>query len=213
MGRLSKNIKYAKGLRTGSAAFKKGKGISKEILKAASYILSHQGYPNFTLRNIANRVGISLGNLQYYYKTKDDLLRELLQYTNDEYDKDYSKIFSDVPDTPEDRFKIIVDYLLADTKNPSVRGFIFQVWALSTYDAYAEHCMEEMYGHYHGVIAGIIAELNPSLSKRDCNDRATIIQSLIEGSHYSVVMKHGKLVQRPGLDNLIKKRVFQIATR
>ena len=213
MPKISRNIQSAKGLRNGTATISKGKARSDEILRTAQHILVHEGYERFTLRNIATNVGIRLGNLQYYYKTKADLLREMLQYANEISDLEYGEMFSKVSDNPKDRFRTIVNYLLDDLKQPEVRGLFLQSWALATHDDYAEHCMEETSTNYRDVLAVVIAELTPGLSKRELNNRATLIHSMIEGSHFSLSLKRGRLVQRPGLDDLIKDRVYNIATR
>ena len=215
MGKVktSRNIQSAKGLRSGTATIAKGKARTDDILRTAQHILSHEGHEKFTLRNIATKVGIRLGNLQYYYKTKADLLREMLQYASEVSDLEYDEMFSKVSNNPEDRFRAIVNYLLDDLKQSEVRGLFLQSWALATHDDYAEHCMEETSAHYRDVLSAIITELNPDLSKGELNDRATLIQSMIEGSHFSLSLKRGRLVQRRGLDDLIKDRVYHIATR
>ena len=58
-----------------------GKGAARrdEILAEARAILVDEGLDRFVLREIAARVGILLGNLQYYYATRDDLLEALVR--------------------------------------------------------------------------------------------------------------------------------------
>ena len=43
------------------------------------------GYGGFTMRRIAARAGITIGNLNYYYRTKEDLLQDLLEYVINDY--------------------------------------------------------------------------------------------------------------------------------
>lgn len=201
------------GLRTGTASFAKGKARSVEILQAAQYILAHEGYENFTMRNIGARVGIRLGNLQYYYQTKTDLLRDLLKFVGESYDQQYVKLFAKIPDDPALRFKAVIDYLLADLKKLEVRGFFAQTRALMTHDAYVGELMAEAYAYYRSVLSGLVSHLNPALSKRDSDQRAALIQALIEGSTFTQTLQGARLVQQPGLDDLIRERAYRIATR
>ncbi|MEW5784514.1 MAG: helix-turn-helix domain-containing protein [Bacillota bacterium] len=56
------------------------------IIQAAASVVSEEGVQKATLRAIANRAGISVGALYYYYKTKDDLLYDLVnQNTSESY--------------------------------------------------------------------------------------------------------------------------------
>ncbi len=48
-------------------------------------LLIQGGGENLSMRKIAEKAGISLGNLQYHYKTKEDLLTALLNEFLDQY--------------------------------------------------------------------------------------------------------------------------------
>jgi AcrR family transcriptional regulator len=49
-----------------------------QIIRAARDTLIHRGYHGFTMRGVAAECGISVGNLNYYYANKADLLADLL---------------------------------------------------------------------------------------------------------------------------------------
>jgi AcrR family transcriptional regulator len=56
--------------------------ISKKdkILKVANKLLVEEGSSNFSMRKVATEASMSLGNLQYYFKTKTDLINGILEY-------------------------------------------------------------------------------------------------------------------------------------
>ena len=64
--------------RARSATYEKGHARIEAILDAASEVLITKGYKKLTLRQIALRAGIKVGNLTYYYSTKEALLQDLL---------------------------------------------------------------------------------------------------------------------------------------
>ena len=212
MKMASAQLPPANGLRSGTATIAKGQRRVDKVLRAARKILALEGYPNFTMRNVAARSGISLGNLQYYFPTKNALLRELIEYNEKTHDVDYKAIFVKA-DNPEDCFYALVDYLLDDLEKPLVRGFLFQVWALTTHDDYVETCMEKAFAHYRSVVSRAIAGLNPRMSKVERARRAAAIQSIIEGSQLTRVKQGKRFVQRPGLRKLIRSEAFQIVIR
>ncbi len=63
-----------------SGAHKTVKGAARrlEILSAAIDVFAERGYEGASLREIGDRVGISKGNLSYYFVVKDDLLFEIV---------------------------------------------------------------------------------------------------------------------------------------
>ena len=53
----------------------KGKKRISEIMEACKTVLIDKGYTQFSLRNIAREAGMHLSNLQYYFHTREELLK------------------------------------------------------------------------------------------------------------------------------------------
>lgn len=49
-------------------------GLKEEILETARRLFAEQGYNSVSMRDIAGTLGISVGNLTYYFKKKEDLI-------------------------------------------------------------------------------------------------------------------------------------------
>ena len=56
---------------------KKGNNTKNQILDCAREVFSEEGYSKAGISAISVRSGIALGNITYYFKKKDDLVREL----------------------------------------------------------------------------------------------------------------------------------------
>lgn len=61
---------------------KKSDIAKSEIIEAARKVLSQVGVQNMTLQAVADAASISKGALYYYYKTKDDILYEIMEQDN-----------------------------------------------------------------------------------------------------------------------------------
>jgi AcrR family transcriptional regulator len=61
------------------------KGLKREFFEAAVNLFASKGYENVSLNEIAEKVGKKAGNLNYYYRTKDELLAEIYQYYESKY--------------------------------------------------------------------------------------------------------------------------------
>jgi AcrR family transcriptional regulator len=59
-----------------------GAGISarEQIVRAAADSLLENGYAGTSVRSIASRAGVAIGNLQYYFPSKSELLVEAWRY-------------------------------------------------------------------------------------------------------------------------------------
>lgn len=65
-------------MKTGSARSSKGEARREAIEAEARRMLLDEGYSAVSLRKIAAELGISVGNLQYYFPTKDSLVEAIL---------------------------------------------------------------------------------------------------------------------------------------
>ena len=71
-----------------------------KILKAAFFLFSEIGYSTTTTRMIAEKAGVSLSTIPYYFETKSNLHDAVLQIAS----KQYIEYLSPVPKTIEDLF-------------------------------------------------------------------------------------------------------------
>ena len=55
-------------------------GAREQIVRAAAESLLESGYAGTSVRTIAARAGVAIGNLQYYFPTKSELLVEAWRY-------------------------------------------------------------------------------------------------------------------------------------
>src|SRR5579875_202030 len=55
-------------------------GVREQIVRAAAESLLENGYAGTSVRVIASRAGVAIGNLQYYFPTKSELLVEAWRY-------------------------------------------------------------------------------------------------------------------------------------
>src|SRR5687768_2819799 len=97
----------------------KGFDRALEILNAARDIFAREGYANLSMRAVAARLGITLGAVQHYYKTKDALLEAMLLHTSDNYHSAIDRIVASMPKASRiGRFKAVTRFFIEDVKTP-----------------------------------------------------------------------------------------------
>jgi AcrR family transcriptional regulator len=91
-----------------------------KILKTAGLLFSQRGYFAVSMQDVANKVGISKPALYYYFKSKNDLCRSLLESSSKDL---LAKLTTAVQKgrTPTDKlFNLIVAYLNFSLKRPEI---------------------------------------------------------------------------------------------
>lgn len=83
----------------------------KDIILTARDLFNIHGYNSISMRDIANELGISVGNLTYYFKKKEDLIEEVVEYKH----KNYKKV--DCPKSLEDLNNLFLNSLNTQNEN------------------------------------------------------------------------------------------------
>ena len=161
---------------------KKGKERRKQILEACKRVLAKEGCMRFQLRNVAVEAGLSLSNVQYYFPTKEELIKGLGDDIEEFYIQEASKIYGSQDETPINRFLIMMDYLINMVKDPETRYFWIQLWAfIGAIDPDRGKFLSEIYLTDIANIKKVVQDINPLLSKGALQQRSTIIAAMIEG--------------------------------
>lgn len=160
-------------------AYKKGKDTRNQILNVARDLLIDEGYHNFSLRKVAENAGIRVGNLQYYFPAKSDLVKAMLDHVIDDYLQDFDDIRG--TGTPEEQFIAVIEDVITDLNTRKTTVFFPELWSLSNHEKGITRSMDNMYQRYREVLAEIIREINPSLSKAQSQRLALFFSSSVEG--------------------------------
>ena len=96
--------------------------VKEKLKKATLEVLAEKGYASVSTRDIVKRANTALGQLTYYYKTKDSLIIEVI-------DEEIEKIiaeFNNVVTNSEDKRKAMRDFLadFLSRDDTSIRIFI-----------------------------------------------------------------------------------------
>lgn len=148
-----------------------------KILTTAANLLVKQGGINFSMRTLADELGIRLSNLQYYFPTLDTLysaiVTNILLLVEDKIDQ--AMTYSD------ETLKILIDIVCSELDNVYNCQLMWEIWALSERTPEARNAIDLFYQHYIEKISHIIKLQNPTLNSNTIQRRALIIVSLLEG--------------------------------
>jgi AcrR family transcriptional regulator len=152
------------------------------IVLAARELLMNEGYAQFSMRNVAARAGVHLANVQYYFKTREDLVRALLEDTGARYLAAYDELRAAAPTDRTARFERVVDFNLKDIATWETRRYFIQLWALLTeIDGHSGGLMNDLYAIDIQQLSECIADLVPDTEPAEVRRRASLLAAMIEG--------------------------------
>ena len=180
---------------------------SRIILDCAKSILVNEGYAELTLRRVAEKAGIRLGTLQYYYPTKEKLFHTAFEDALREESERIDNRVTKAGTTPEKRLRAFFQGALLATSNEQTTGFFLELWSRARLDDFAAKLMDEFYLEILDWLTTLIRECRPSLTKRVCGQRAKLALAALEGMTLFTAIdeRRGKKVEvRFTIDSLMQ---------
>lgn len=155
----------------------------QEIAEAARSVLIREGAGGFTLRAVADQVGIKLASLQYHAPSKAELLHLMTTDSVARYRAVLEGYISNPNADPRTTLREALEWLLGPESDwNDIARFEVQLWALADIDAAASDALDDYMDLYRDFLAVLIARLRPELSEKQLALRAAVVASLIEGS-------------------------------
>ncbi|MEH6557372.1 MAG: TetR/AcrR family transcriptional regulator [Oceanicoccus sp.] len=158
----------------------KGSSTRDRIVEAARKQLVEKGYDQFVMRELADMLGIKLGNLQYYFKTREALILHVIEA---ESARDVLTIqaHQQSGDTAEEVFRAIVKDLVARWRGDS--GLLFSTMGtLSLHNKAYRRVYLNVYANFYQALEGPLRNINPKISDEEVALRVRLITALIDGS-------------------------------
>ena len=159
----------------------RGQLRAKKILETAQEKLSNEGYHSLTLRNIAKTMGISNGNVTYYFANKELLLQAIISDNLARYDEGFAREARSFPDDPKSCMRAYFGFLVDDARKKKSHRFFYQLWALSSHNAEVARQRDKVYEHFLSQVSVHLRTVCPEMKADVVIMKSFLIMSLIEG--------------------------------
>jgi AcrR family transcriptional regulator len=191
----------------------KGSSTATRILEEAKNILVEDGFLGLSFRAIAKRTGTTVGNIGYYYGTKDDLMVDLAEYIFDRWE---FRLQRDMPPSMTDRrekFRYFIRYMIDQNKQRKTMFLLLEMWAMANRSVAVSKMMDTFYGRLRDSIDGMIADLNPKMTADTRALRAALITTQIEGLMILVGPRKPKHRELDGIEDEALAQIETMALR
>ncbi len=160
--------------------YKPGLQRRTEIIEAARTLFLEEGYHNFSLRKVAKIVGISAGNLQHHFASRDELIEEMLNSVIS-YHIQRLKGENCIDNSAKKYLYNVIKYIVSDLSTRETTLFFPELWSLANHDKNVDKMMQNMYHSVQELYQEIALSINPKLTLGQTKNIALFIVASVEG--------------------------------
>lgn len=138
----------------------------EKIIEASYKCLSERGYANVPLREIANEAGVALSQLHYYFGSKEELFKAIMQKNSNEYLQNVEYHLQNT-EKPIDRIKFFQESVI---NNPKATRLLWDFTSLALWSDSFRGVMENLYKDLSNIIEKYILDdesVVDSIKERD----------------------------------------------
>lgn len=161
------------------AAGKKGRERRQQIIDAAKELLVREGPDRLVLRDLANRLGITHGNLQYYFPTKNDLMVAIFDQQVEKYTGGMRAAVAETS-TRRGRLDAIIDSALEELKSPET-ALWRTMMSLADHNPDLAAILKRENDLYDAVLAEELKFVAPDLPAQRRLHLARIVRVILDG--------------------------------
>jgi AcrR family transcriptional regulator len=187
---------------------RKGEAKRQQILDTAKQMLLEGGVDAFVLRDVAERLQITHGNLQYYFRTKQDLLVAI-------FDLELAKYADSLQDavaattTRRGRLGAIIDAGLKELRSPDT-ALWRMVMSMADHSPDMAALLKKENDLYRSVVAKELKQIAPNLSLQRRKQIARIIQAILDGLGIQFVHEDPDSAEMRALESEIKAAIVAL---
>lgn len=159
-----------------------GVETADQILQSAVRVLVDQGYAALSLRKIADHCGMKVGNLSYYFPTKDLLITALLETIMKSYREEAESIYVQEELDAEQKLARLLIFWLEDIQTKWTTNLFPELWAMASHDPFVAEKLDAFYRRGQDHFGQLIAAINPALPELERQVLCAYVSGAMEGA-------------------------------
>jgi AcrR family transcriptional regulator len=157
----------------------------RSLVNAAYQLLAEKGFEGLRVRDVADRVGVNIATLHYYFSTKDVLVQGVVEHMARMFSTFNVTPVSDAPQPADEQVRQMfaeVQYQLEHS--PAMFVVLTELHLHARRNATIQTSVNELLAQWRGYVenvcrAGVVAGIFPA--DLDVSAAATVIMALLEG--------------------------------
>jgi AcrR family transcriptional regulator len=166
------------------------------ILRAARTVLASVGYARLTMRAVANRAGLTVGNLAYHFPSKRGLVRALIMSLVADYQAKSNEYLRSVGHRRRGGFAGLLRWLVEDSVSSETSRLFRELWVMALHDEVIAEAMDRFYAQAHERVVLLLRLTQPALRRRRAQDIVQLMGAISEGANVLYATTSGQASRR-----------------
>jgi len=129
----------------------------QELVRAAYFLIAEQGFEGLRTRNVAARAGVNIATLHYYFATKEDLIRGVVDSIEQQFAEQNTRITLQGATAREQMHAELRHALEIKRDRPELQIVLHELFLRSLRDAAVREIFSGMDGGWHRTIMAIVS--------------------------------------------------------
>jgi AcrR family transcriptional regulator len=167
----------------------KGKEREALVVEAAAQAIAERGLANVRMSDVAERAGMTVGHVTYYFPTKIELLMRAITANEDRHWTAVEITLARIAD-PWKRLDKLIDVAAAAGENDPGWVLWFQLWLESALDRDVARGHDELDARWRRILADVIryGVEQGAFASSDPDQDALLLSALIDGLSIQVTL-------------------------
>jgi len=143
---------------------KNGSDKRIQILEALNRCLQNKPFDKTSIKDIARAADVNHGLLHYYFKSKEDILIQYIDYVIDHYRNMVKERFSGKALDGIDKKKLIEEFFMFThdriTLDQSLSKVFIEIWEIAVYHPAVKAKLQSAYQEWMDVLSNMLTPLN-----------------------------------------------------
>ena len=161
----------------------KGSRRVTQILEASSDIIGKNGFRGLNKRSVASTLGISDGNVSYYFPTKESLWLAVIDYELTEYYRRHHPESQVSDEDPQAAFDDYVSRWIDEYQDPTVRVFFSEIISVAESSSRIASKRDDIYEAFVQAMLDFARRLKPEVQAQELERRVLAAIAVLEGLH------------------------------
>ncbi len=159
-----------------------GHDTRRTIVTVAGRVLVESGYAGLTLKRVADAAGVSVGNLNYHFRTKESLLEALIEHVLTDLSARFDELIQRGTADGSGALGALLQWAMDDSCSRHYTRLTRELWALASHNRSIAAAMDRYYDRSIAAAASRLAGSDDARRLEDLTALVSLICSIAEGA-------------------------------
>jgi AcrR family transcriptional regulator len=162
--------------------YRVGHDTRQMIVAVAGKVLVESGYQGLTLKRVADAAGISVGNLNYHFRTKESLVEALIEHVLTDFSSQFEDIVRRGVEDGSDALSALLRWAMDGSCAQQYTRLVRELWAMASHNRSVAAAMDRYYDQSITAAVGRMAGTRAPRSREEVTALMSLICIIAEGA-------------------------------